>query len=463
MEPKAYLYNDLIKITGFNNHIESMLSRLLTYTDKSKEYQLRRAQRNRFFTRDLIEQLSQEVNGCLLENNGQELIVPSGFFNDVLDLIKDYEDRRHDTGKIVPLPWASSTYSFQLRPYQEEAVEAAVNNWRGIVNFATGLGKTKTAIGLIRRLKRKTLVVCPNRSIANQFYAELVAAFGAHQVGFVGDGKYKPSTITVGIAKSVVNKLDKIKKEWDLGMVIVDEVHRIAATTFFSIAKELSGVGRFYGLSATAYRSDGKDVFIHAGCGPILVERDVKWGVANGWLAKPIFIMRKIITGAKDYKDDKLKNYKAHVLRSDITNQRIIADAKAFIANGKQTLILVDQIEHGRYLADTLEIPFATGEDGNADELIEDLNSRKIIGLIATDGVVGEGVDTRTVEVLILANFIAAKGAVMQAVGRALRIVDNKTSAIILDYDLVDSTMLHRHAGQRLKIYKDITKDVKLL
>jgi superfamily II DNA or RNA helicase len=185
--------------------------------------------------------------------------------------------------------------------------------------------------------------------------------------------------------------------------------------------------------------------------------------VANGWLAKPIFIMRKIITGARDYKDDKLKNYKAHVLRSDITNQRIVADAKAFIANGKQTLILVDQIEHGQYLADLLEIPFATGEDGNADELINDLNSRKIVGLIATDGVVGEGVDTRTVEVLILANFIAAKGAVMQAVGRALRIVDNKTSAIILDYDLVDSTMLHRHASQRLKIYKDITKDVKLL
>lgn len=408
-------------------------------------------------------QISSEAEGSLLQvDDDGTLLVPPGFFDLIKELCPKLEDHRKETGQIVSLPWARSNYSFQLRDYQQEAVEKALVNYRGIINFATGLGKTKTAISLLRSLKRKALIVCPSKSIAIQIKNELEDAFGANKVGFIGDGKYKPSVLTVGIAQSVINRIDDIKK-LDLGVIIVDESHHIAASTFYTIATGLAEVGRVYGLSATAFRSDGKDIYLKAGCGSILVERDVRWGVANGWLSDPYFIVRKVPTIGKDFKDDKLRSYKEHVLKSMVMNDRLVSDANAFINNGKQTLILVDQIEHGELLAHKLGIPFANGKDKNSEELIGELNERKILGLVATDGVVGEGVDTREVDVLILANFVASKGAVLQAVGRALRRTANKTKAIILDYWPEGSTMLSSHCKKRISYYKEITSNVKIV
>jgi superfamily II DNA or RNA helicase len=315
---------------------------------------------------------------------------------------------------------------------------------------------------IIKHLKRKALIVCPSKSIAVQFYKELVETFGPGKVGFIGDGKYKPSMLTVGIAASVCNRIDDIRA-LDLGVVVFDETHHTPASTFYAIAEGIGAVGRIYGLTATAFRSDGKDIFIHAACGDILVQRDVAWGVANGWLSQPYFIVRKVKTSGTDFKDDKLKAYKTHVLKSKEMNDRIISDCKAFLAAGKFMLILVDQIEHGDILSSALGIPFANGRDKGSELQIDMLNAGKIRALIATDGMVGEGVDTRNVEVLVMANFTASKSAVLQAVGRGLRKTDTKDKCIVLDYEPQGSTMLSRHAKQRLTYYKEITHNVKFV
>src|SRR6185369_11272473 len=124
-------------------------------------------------------------------------------------------------------------------------------------------GKTLVATHAIQRIKKKALVVCPTDSIARQFYDELVSAFGQNRVGFYGGGKKKINDITVGIAASVSKDADKFAAE-DLGLVIVDECHHTPATTFFRINEKLAHVGRMFGLTATDFRSDGKDNLITA-------------------------------------------------------------------------------------------------------------------------------------------------------------------------------------------------------
>jgi len=457
------IHNDVIRINNPSEDLINFVKDTLCYTDKSKQYQIKRLSRSTWNRNEaLIRKLEKESKGNLYTLNGNILETHTG----LLHLIEDYiegsniSDSRTETGRTVALPWAEKPYD--LRPYQEDAIIEMIASRKGLVNFATGLGKTLVATHLTKRLRLNTLIVCPSESVAKQFYDIFVSAFGKTKVGLYGDGKKKINDLTIGIAASIVRSIDDFSKE-DFGMVIMDEVHHCPANTFFEIANKLSKCGRFYGLTATDYRSDGKDIMITAGCGPVLIRRDIKWGVENGWLAEPYFIVREVDTKGKDFKDDKLKSYKEHVLNCPAMKNRIYSDARSMIDSGKSVLILVDEVAHGKELSDQLGVPFATGQDSKSQEYVEMLNEGKISGLVGTDGKISEGTDTKNVDVLIMANFTASKGPVIQAVGRGLRKQGVKTKCLILDYVPKGSSMLSRHAYNRLSFYRQITNKVKLI
>ena len=202
---------------------------------------------------------------------------------------------------------------------------------------------------------------------------------------------------------------------------------------------------------------------IFAGCGKILVKRDIKWGIEKGFLAKPKFIIRNVPTLGVDFKNDKLKSYKEHVLNDVVMKQQILSDIQGYIAQGKSVLCLVDEVSHGEELSKQLGIPFAQGKDKDSNKYVEQLNAGTISGLIGTDGRIGEGTDTKRVDVLVLANFAASKGPVIQAIGRGLRIHPGKLECIVLDYIPQGSTMLSRHANGRIGYFQEITLDVTII
>jgi superfamily II DNA or RNA helicase len=463
MQNTLVVNNDVLIIDDFSSDVKEWAEKNLAYTDKSKQYQLRRMSRN-VYTRNspAYAQLQKEVKGKLYEEVGNRLTMSSCFLNLVqteLNLVAS-SDLRGETGKKIALPWVNKPYP--LRPYQEEAVDLMLANPRGLINYATGLGKTLLALHFIQRYKKRALVVCPSESVAKQFYELFESSFGKSKVGFYGGGKKKISDITVGIAASITKNIADFQMA-DLGVVILDETHHTPATTFFDISQGLARVGKIFGLTATDYRSDGKDMMITAGCGPVLIRRDIKWGVDNGWLAEPYFFVRQVHTQGKDFKDDKIKSYKAHVLNDKTMRDQIRDDAQRMMAAGKSVLILVDEVAHGQELSQELGIPFATGIDSKSQEYVDQLNAGKVSGLVGTDGKIGEGSDTQNVDVLILANFVASKGPVIQAVGRGLRKQGTKTKCIILDYIPLGSTMLSRHGFGRVEFYQEITDKVKII
>jgi superfamily II DNA or RNA helicase len=451
--------NSTTTIHNPSEDIRSDLINLFTFKDKSKEYQVSKMARNPY-TRNskAYHQMKAEISQCLVGESDDHISFPTGLLE--LSELTDFQDQRSDTGNPISLPWAISKVR-EPRPYQLEAIDVALKSYRGMINIATGLGKSLIALNITRSIKRKTLIIAPSKGIAKQLFEEFSEHFGKTRVGFYGDGKKKLGDITIGIAATVINHIEVFKAH-GLGLVIVDESHRSASSTFSTILESLSGVGRIYGLTATAFRSDGKDLLLTACCGPVLIERDAKWGIENGYLAKPVFLIRKIRTNAPDY-DDKLLAYKSHILSAKEINERIEQDAQKMIAAGKSTLILVDSIEHGEALSKALGVPFAKGEDKQSEQYLKDLNAGKIPGLVGTEGKLSEGVDTRRVDCLILATFTLAKGAVMQSVGRGLRKQDEKTSVIILDYWPTSSRMLSRHAEKRVSYYQEITDQVKIV
>jgi len=458
------IYNDALVITDPTQEMRDFIKKELVYTDKSKQYQLRRMGRNIWQRNSpLYKQLQSEVKGSLYEEIAPDKIKVSSCF---VDLLKDkfnvitVTDMRGDTGTKVVLPWVNKPYD--LRDYQAEAVALMTYNYRGLINLATALGKTLIATHFVQQYKKRALIVCPSESVAKQFYEQFIDAFGKQKVGFYGGGKKRICDITVGIAASVSRNIGEFQNA-DLGLLILDETHHTPATTFFDIAQGLAKTGKIFGLTATDYRSDGKDIMITAGCGPVLIRRDIKWGVENGWLAEPYFIVRQVATSGRDYKDDKLKSYKEHVLNCNLMKTQIRDDAAKMMASGKSVLILVDEIAHGQELSKELGIPFATGIDSKSQDYVDQLNAGKVKGLVGTDGKIGEGSDTQNVDVLILANFVASKGPVTQAIGRGLRKQGTKTRCLFLDYIPMGSTMLSRHGFNRVDYYKEITDNVKVI
>jgi len=141
---------------------------------------------------------------------------------------------------------------------------------------------------------------------------------------------------------------------------------------------------------------------------------------------------------------------------------QIESDIKRYMDEGKSVLCLVAEVAHGEELSKNLGIPFAQGKDKKSQSYVERLNAGEITGLIGTGGKVGEGTDTKRVDVLIIANFMASKGPVVQAVGRGLRIYGSKSECIVHDYMPRGSDMLSRHAKQRIAYYKEITDDVQV-
>ena len=463
MSNRVVVHNDHLIIEDFSSDVKEFAEQTLTYTDKSKQYQLRRMGRNVWSRNSpLYAQLKSEVKGSLYTEVGNKLVMSSCFASLIQSELnlQVVTDNRVETGKKISLPWINKPQT--PRDYQEEAIQLMLDNPRGLVNFATGLGKTLVALHLIQRYKRRALIVCPSESVAKQFYNMFESCFGKNRVGFYGGGKKKICDITIGIAASVTRNLLDFQNA-ELGVVILDETHHTPATTFFDISQGLAKTGKIFGLTATDYRSDGKDMMITAGCGPVLIRRDIRWGVENGWLAEPYFIVRQVNTQGKDYKDDKLKSYKEHVRNNPLMKAQIRDDAQKMMDAGKSVLILVDEVAHGQELSKELGIPFATGLDKKSQDYLDQLNAGTIPGLVATDGKMGEGSDSRNVDVLILANFVASKGPVTQAVGRGLRKQGTKTKCIILDYIPMGSTMLSRHGFNRIGYYQEITDKVKVV
>jgi superfamily II DNA or RNA helicase len=458
---KIVVENNIMRIDSPTPEVASIIKDELTYKDKSKQYQLKRMAKSAWSRNTpLYKQLQKEVEGKLYTEDNGSLIISSSFLDYYSGILTGCIDNRKETGLKIVCPWVNKP--FDCRPYQEEAIDLMMSNYRGLINFATGLGKTLVATHFIKRYKKKALVVCPSDSVAKQFYTQFVECFGKQKVGFYGGGHKVVSEITVGIAASVSKNIEEFKAA-GLGVVILDETHHTPATTFYDFAVGLGGVGKIFGLTATDYRSDGKDIMITAGCGKVLIRKDIKWGVENKYLAEPNFMVREVDTGGRDFKDDKLKAYKEHVLNNPIMKARIEADARAMMSAGKFVLVLVDEVAHGTELSKNLGIPFATGKDKKSQEYVDQLNKGKIQGLIGTSGKIGEGTDTKNVDVLILADFTASKGPVIQAVGRSLRMQGTKTKALILDYIPKGSTMLTRHGYGRVSYYEEITDKVRVI
>ena len=158
-----------------------------------------------------------------------------------------------------------------LHDFQAEAVHSWNDaEYSGLICFATGLGKTQTALHLIHQMSCSTLVVSPVRDLMYQWSREIKQAFG-YEPGIIGDSTRTIRAISCTTYKSAFMHMNELGNRFQF--IIFDEAHHLASEKVANAA-HFSAAPYRLGLSATT--TIEQQAFLKPLLGPVIAEKDVK-------------------------------------------------------------------------------------------------------------------------------------------------------------------------------------------
>lgn len=314
--------------------------------------------------------------------------------------------------------------SLPYPPYadQEAAAEAARGLKRGIIVAPTGVGKSLIVALIVQKLQVRTLIVVPSLELKRQLNKSLGEMFGTENLG-------KGKALWI----QNVDSLDPEDKNHGYDCVIIDEFHHSGAKTYRKLNKKAwSTVYYKFGLTATPFRSDENERLLLEGVlSKVIYRVDYSKAVDNGYIV-PMEAYYVEIPRTETEGNNWAKVYSELVVNNSQRNE-IIAQLIQTLKNSKlSVLCLVKEIAHGETLSSLANVHFANGQSDDGEDLIRFYSQDKIKALIGTTGVLGEGVDTKPAEYIIIAGLGKSKNAFMQQVGRGFRRFENKESCKII-------------------------------
>ena len=351
----------------------------------------------------------------------------------------------------------SFTFQGELRPYQQQALEAILARDFGVLEAGTGSGKTVVACALFAARNQPTIILVHTKELLYQ-WAERVEQFLGIKAGLLGDGHRRIKPLTVAIVNSARRRIRELPTLF--GQLCVDECHRVPSSLFTEVVTAFD-CRYMLGLSATAYRRDGLTQLIGFYLGERVHRIDIGDLQRSGAILKARLIQRP--TG---FRYVYRSNYQAlmKALTADKNRNRLIAEDIAREAKALEQdhdgdepgtiLVVSDRVRHCWNLADLLadvDIPCrvltgATPADQRA-ELVEAIREGRVRVLISTVQLIGEGFDCPGLRSLFLTTPIKFTGRLLQVVGRILRPAAGKQPRV---YDYVDPVgVLQRSAQSR--------------
>lgn len=313
-----------------------------------------------------------------------------------------------------------------LRDYQQECVDI-LNSLEGgshLVAVATGLGKTVIFSHL--RRQGRVLILSHRDELVHQPEKYFDCSYGIEKAKEHSDGE----EVVSASVQSIVRRLDHFAPD-DFDMIITDEAHHAAAPTYKKIYRYFKP--RIHiGFTATPNRGDKvrlDDVF-----DDIIFERNLKWGIDNGYLTNINCLQADIGFDVSKVKK-KMGDFELKALADAVNQERMnkgVAQAYRELAVG-QTLIFAADLAHAYGIA--AEIPEAvvvTASTENRAEIIEKFTRREIPCIINCM-VFTEGTDMPLIETIIIARPTTNESLYTQMVGRGLRLYEGKKFLTLID------------------------------
>jgi superfamily II DNA or RNA helicase len=290
--------------------------------------------------------------------------------------------------------------------------------------MATGLGKTVTFSQIPRR--GRELILSHREELVNQPIKYYNCAVGVEQACRTSGGE----EVVSASVPSLVRRLERFKPD-DFDIVIVDEAHHSPAPSYQKILDYFKPRLRL-GFSATPNRGDR--VRLDKVFDKIIFQRDIKWGIKNGYLtdiycvrADIGFDLRDVAARLGDFASDEL----GEAMNTSLIHDGV-ADAYRKRANG-QTLIFAANVECANEIAKRIDGAVAvSAKTENRAEIVEAFKNR-LIPCLVNCMVFTEGTDIPNIETIIVARPTANVSLYTQMVGRGLRLSPGKEKLTLID------------------------------
>ena len=366
--------------------------------------------------------------------------------------------------------WESSPWEHQLR-----AALKALTIKRGVIEHATGSGKS-LVMALIsnylyrKNLVKKILIVVPMKQLVEQLRMEFVEeyeCFSEDEVGIhYGKVKQLDRPITITTWQSIYKKKDFLR---EVDVLLLDECWQAKAEMIKSIGDNATFAKYKLGFTGTMPTKDkvADNYLIEGTTGPI-IDREK----SDVLMQKDILSKIKIYIHMLNYpKINNKHNY--HEERSFIESYKPRTDYIKDITIKEQengnVLLLAVKINHCKELFNTLSkstknVYFIDGSISVKDreEIRHHVENSNNNIIVATVGTFAVGINIKKLHCVIFGAARKSKIQTLQSIGRGLR--KHKSKNILKLIDIADMLKYSKnHFKERLNYYTDENFDFEII
>lgn len=355
---------------------------------------------------------------------------------------------------------------YKLRPYQKEAVDAALDHFRksrapAVIVLPTGAGKSLVIAELARIARGRVLVLAHVKELVEQNhekYQNLGLVAGIFSAS-LGKKDFSEKAI-FGSVQSVARAPDEFFTGFSL--LIIDECHRVAEdgdTQYQEVIKKLYRNNPelcILGLTATPYRLGLGWIYEESAKGEeksaekrffkkCVFELPLEYMIKNKFLTTPVKI--DIPVTCYDFSELTEKNrlYTTAEVEELLKNQKrltplivknIIDITERF--NRQGVMIFSGSVRHAEEILSYLpegDAKLVVGDTdiSERDAIVEAFKEKKFRYLVNVS-VLTTGFDAPHVDVVAIMRPTESNSLYQQIVGRGLRLHPGKTDCFILDY-----------------------------
>jgi superfamily II DNA or RNA helicase len=391
--------------------------------------------------------------------------------------VKDEErlrDGELDTfiGRVSP---QSKGQNIQIRDYQMAALDYAIRNNRSLLLSPTASGKSLIiyilSVWYASKTESNILILVPTTSLVEQMHSDFLDyGFKESMMQKIYQGYSK--NITKPITISTWQSVYKMQKKWfdQFSCILGDEVHIFKSKSLTGIMNKMVNCKYRHGFTGTLDGTQTHRLVLEGLFGSVNKVTTTKELMDSDTLAKlsvECIVLRYPDADCKYMKNLSYQDEVDLIVRDERRNKFIVDLTKHLTGN---TLVLFQFVEkHGDVLHTMINTSLTDrkvfyvygGTDTQTREEIRSITeNEKDAVIVASYGTFSTGINIRNLHNIVFASPSKSRIRVLQSVGRALRLGDNKVSARLVDiaddftYKGKQNFTL-RHFMERINIYNE--------